>query len=158
MRLVFTGEEVLYRRNRSFAASEPIFQGIAIYRALTASGPAHVLCNTNDLEKAEMLVKLNGMPNAMCIVHNEKDGLEEAEWYWQMVKHLQSQGPITAVVTAHVDLVERCTHGGIHTLLFVRPGSPVADAPSRQPWGERVLALQERILREAEEEMSRDEA
>jgi len=143
---VFTAEDVLYRPSASIAASEVIFTGINLYRALRSTTPTHVVCDTPHRDLAAVWLKLNGLADALCHTQ-DAETLPATEFRWRVIARLRAQGPIWLVVTADAELARLCTEQGLYVALFVRPGVSVADLPPRETWDERQQSMQEDILR-----------
>jgi hypothetical protein len=154
--VIIGGEGVVYRPNESIGASEPIPNGIALYRMLNAFA-VHVICDTGPekYKLAEIWCKLNGLKDAIVHVREDADApLDPIEYQWRQIERIRAAGPIWMVLTAFIEVSNKCLDNGIYSIFFNRPGS-IGAAPTRQPWEERRQEIRETIITVAE---SGDEA
>lgn len=96
----------------------PIFEGLALYKSLNATGTVKIACD--DAEEAARWCKEHKLSDNDGFVSDSSVG-EYKDKDLLKVQHVQAQGPLHLVITADVDLATRLLEKGVKTLLFLHP-------------------------------------
>jgi hypothetical protein len=153
--VVFGAEGVLYRVASTIGASEPIPQGIALFKLFSGTS-CHVICDTADEKNADMWLKLNGCKEAILHVRQPEDkDLSPIDYQKRQIERIRAFGPIWMLVTQWLELADWCIEQGLYALTFNRPGA--LGSPVRlRPFNERVEQIREeqllKVSSEADEE------
>ena len=103
---------------RSETGKVPIFEGVALYKALNFNGTVMLACN--DAEEALRWCKEHKLNDLDGFISDSHVG-EFVDKDFLKVQHQRSQGPLHLVITADVDLATKLMESGVKTLLFLHP-------------------------------------
>lgn len=140
--LLVGAEEVVLRQDRdSYAASQPIHEGMELISALSnkMAGRFVLTVNTVDLEPAQYWCRMNGLRGAHVMPLSVVDSLVDAEiGQWHQIERQRSQGPLWMVVTAYPLVWEKCQGAYQSSVLFGRRGRLLETPTLRPAWQDLV--------------------
>jgi hypothetical protein len=97
--------------------NSPIYEGIALYKALKEDNKIVILCDKKD--EGERWLRENNIIKFDDIITAEFPGGSNKKL--RQVEYVRSQGPITFVVTDDTELAKDLLEQGIFTILFLHP-------------------------------------